>query len=287
MAQTSHEEIRAEHVSSAIRGILSKKFKLLPLLAKETSTAWTESYFKETNTILTAQGDTNADFRGIPRGADFTEVNAEHVLVQGQHLKWGGKTTIFLEDKLTSAINVQARNMAKLVEGLVNNTDLYIYAQLTGDADILTGASNAAWDDTTVTDRQPIDDILAGIQTMDEADVDVLGEQGLLLLSPKDHRSLIGNSKVINNPSYKTADVVSNGRVGQIAGLTIIKTTSVTADEAMILVNQSQVWQTVEPLKTAIIDDPGVKVTIRAWQIGQIQIVQPKKIYVITNTQKT
>ena len=285
MGNKGDNEIRAEHVSSAIKGILTKKFKLFPLLAKESSTAWTESYYKETNTILTAPGDANASFRGVPRGADFVEVQAEHTLVQGQHLKWGGKVTIFLEDKLTSAINVQQRNMAKLVEGIVNNTDAYIYAQLSGDSDILTGASNAAWDDTTIADRQPIDDILAGIQAMDEANVDVLGEAGVLLVSPKDHRSLIGNSKVINNPSFKTADVVSNGRVGQIAGLTIVKTTTVTADQAMIMVNKSQVWQTVESLKTAVIDDPGIKVTIKAWQIGQIQIVQPKKIYVITNTQ--
>ena len=86
-------------------------------------------------------------------------------------------------------------------------------------------------------------DVLAAIQDLDESNYDAL-ENGFLLLSPKDHRNLIRNSKVINNPSFKTADVVSNGRVGQICGLTIIKTTSVTADEAMVIVGQqAATWQ--------------------------------------------
>ncbi len=285
-AKMGEQEIRAEHVSSAIKGILTRKQKFLPLFMKESSSAWTESYYKEDNTILTAQGDTNANFRGIPRGADFPEVTAKHTLVQGQHLKWGGKTTIFLEDQLTSAINVQQRNMVKLVEGLVDNLDNYLYAQLIADSDILTGATNAPWDDTEITDRQPIDDILAGIQAMDEVDVDILSEGGVMLISPKDWRSLIGNTKVINNPSFKTADVVSNGRVGQIAGLTFVKSNNVPADEGLIMVNKSQVWQSVLPLKTVTVDDPLIKVTIKASMIGQVQIVQPKKIYRLTNTQK-
>ena len=106
MAKMGDNEIRAEHVESAIRGILTKKFKLFPLLQQNKSTAWTESYYKEDNTILTAQGDTNANFRGVPRGVDFVEVNAKHTLVQGQHLKWGGKTTIHLEDKLTAVLKL-------------------------------------------------------------------------------------------------------------------------------------------------------------------------------------
>ena len=128
-------------------------------------------------------------------------------------------------------------------------------------------------------------DILKGIQAMDEADIDVL-ENGFLLLSPKDHTNLIRNSKVINNPSFKTADVVSNGRVGQIAGLTIIKTTSVTADEAMIVVGQrAATWKSAQPITTRVIDDPGIKSSIRVWAEGHVQVVLANAIYVIDNTQ--
>ena len=94
---------------------------------------------------------------------------------------------------------------------------------------------------------------------------------------------MLTNSKVINNPSFKTADVVSNGVVGQVVGLKIVKTTSVTDDEAMIIISQrTATWKAVQGLRTAVIDDPGIKMTIRAWEIGQIQISAPKSIYTIT-----
>ena len=123
---------------------------------------------------------------------------------------------------------------------------------------------------------------------MDENNVDAL-EGGILLINPHDHASLIMNSKVINNPSFKTADVVSNGRVGQLMGLTMVKTTSVTADEAMIIINQqTATWQSVVNLTTKLITDTeatvGIKTIIRSWEIGKIQITNPKKIYTITNT---
>ena len=108
------------------------------------------------------------------------------------------------------------------------------------------------------------------------------------MVSPKDYRSLLGNSKVINNPSFKTADVVSNGRVGQIAGLTIIKTTSVTADQAMIIVGQ-----VAATLKSAVsmrsnVDSQthwGVKDVLSTYEIMHVQVTDPAAIYVITNTQ--
>ena len=113
--------------------------------------------------------------------------------------------------------------------------------------------------------------------------------KGILLLNPKNYRSLLQNSKVINNPSFKTADVVSNGRVGQLVGLNLLVSTTVTADEAMIIIDQeTATWQSVVGLTTVVINNTdttaGIKTLIRSWEIGQIQITNPKKIYTITNT---
>ena len=148
----------------------------------------------------------------------------------------------------------------------------------------------AAWDADAKSTRDPINDILRGIQAMDENNYDALGG-GMLLLNPHDYASLMMNSKVINNPSFKTADVVSNGKVGQIAGLTIVKTTSVTDDEAMIILNQkTATWKSVVGLQTAIITGDkataGIKTIIRSWEIGQIEVHHPKAIYTITGTEE-
>jgi len=95
---------------------------------------------------------------------------------------------------------------------------------------------------------------------------------------------LLRNSKVINNPSFKTADVVSNGVVGQICGLKIIVSTSVSADEAMIIMgNRAATWKSVAPLQTAVIEDQGINFKVRAWEMGHIQITDPLAIYTITN----
>ena len=75
--------------------------------------------------------------------------------------------------------------------------------------------------------------------------------------------------------------------MGQIAGLNIVVTTSVTDDEAMIIINQrTATWQSVVGMKTAIVQEPGISTLIRAWEIGQIQITDPYAIYTITGTEE-
>ena len=85
--------------------------------------------------------------------------------------------------------------------------------------------------------------------------------------------------------------IVSNGKVGMICGLTIVVSTTVVDDEAMIIIrNKTATWQSAVDMKTAIISNDretaGIKVLIRSWLIGQIQIHHPKSIYTITETEE-
>ncbi len=285
--RVGEQDIRGENISKVVKVFEKKKFKLKPLLLGVKSNKWTETYYKEDPTILTAAGTRN--IKEIGRLSEFPTLNASWTKVSAEHFKYGGEGEISMEDILTDAINVKARTLEKIAEAIINAVDIAIYAALTDEGSTSgTTVSVAAWDNAAASTRDPIQDILRGIEAMDENNVDAL-EGGMLLINPHDHASLIMNSKVINNPSFKTADVVSNGRVGQIAGLTIVKTTSVTADEAMIIINQqTATWQSVVDLTTAVITNTertaGIKTLIRSWQIGQIQITNPKKIYTITNT---
>lgn len=287
MAKVGDTDIRGENISRIIKIFEAKKFKLRPLLLASKSANWTETYYKEDPAILTAIGSRNV--KEIGRLSQFPTLEASWTKVSADHFKYGGEGIIAMEDILTNAIPVQSRTLVKIAEAIVNAVDIAIYAALTAEGSTSgTVAAVAEWDAAAASTRDPIQDLVRASEAMEENNVDAL-EGGTCLINPHDWASLIMNSKVINNPTFKSADVVTNGKVGQLAGFTFVRSTSVTADEAMIIINQeTATWQSVVGLTTKVIDDDsenaGISALIRSWEIGQIQITNPKKIYTITNT---
>ena len=282
--QVGMQDIRGENVERAVKGFANKLFKLKQVLMVQSSDKWTETYFRETSTPLT--GGTGQAITEVARGVRFPHVDPEWTEVKTRNMKFAAEGTVFLEDKLTDAIDVQARSIFRVAEGIANAVDVYIYTQLTdeGSTSGVVAASDT-WNSLTVANRDPMGDLLIGEAAMMANNYDVL-QNGFLLLTPKDYGSLLRNSKVINNPSFKTADVVSNGVIGQIAGLKIIVSNSVTAGECMIVMGQrAATWKSVVPLTSAVIEDQGIKFTIRSWEIGHIQITDPQALYTITGTQ--
>ena len=65
------------------------------------------------------------------------------------------------------------------------------------------------------------------------------------------------------------------GVPGAVGGGVIIGAQVVVGKEACT-------WKSVAPLTTKIIDDPGIKSTIRSWEVGQIQVVNANAICKIT-----
>ena len=280
--EIGEQDIRGENIERAVKGFANKLYKLRPILLQETSNNWTETYYRETSTPLSASGNRNVN--DVARGALPPELHPTWTKVSTIQRKFMGQALIFYEDLKTNAINTQARTAFRVAEAIVNSTDLYIYTQLTA-ATNTSGVVSAAddWDSATVANRDPIGDILIGIGAMTTNNYDVKSN-GYLLIKPVDYASLLRNSKVINNPSFKTADVVSNGRVGQLCSLNIIESTNVSADEAMIVMgNRAATWKGVVPIQSSIIKDPGVSIKVRAWEVGHIQITDPEALYTITD----
>jgi len=285
-AQVGQTDIRGENISKAVKGFALKLFKMKQILLNQPSSKWTETYYRETATELTANGGIRS-VGNVARGAEFPHVDPSWTKVQGVHQKFAAEADVFLEDKLMDAIDVQARSILRVARAVAEAVDQYIYTTLTGASGIGTAAAaGTGWDAAVESTRKPISDILKGIQNLAESNYDVLAN-GFLLVTPHDYRALMENSKVINNPSFKTADVVSNGVVGQIAGLKIIVSNSVDDDEAMIIVGQrAATWKSAVPLTSAIEESKGVKFTIKSWEIGHVQVTDPAAIYVITDTQE-
>tara|TARA_Y100000310_G_scaffold317420_2_gene370292 strand:- start:40 stop:900 length:861 start_codon:yes stop_codon:yes gene_type:complete len=285
MADTiGQADIRGENISRALKGFALQKFRMKEVFLQINSSAWTETYYRETATELTPGGETFA-IQGVGRGSAFPFVEPSWTKVQGRHIKYAAEGIVWLEDKLTNAFDTQARTFLRVARAIAKQFDDNAYDTLSAATGINTVAAAATWDSATVADRDPIGDILNAISQLDIDDYDAL-ENGFLLVSPTDYKNLMRNSKVINNPSFKTADVVSNGKVGQICGLTIIKTNAVNADEAMVLVGkQAATLRTAVDLSAVAIEDPGIKFTIRGWMINQIQVTDPEAICTITDTQ--
>lgn len=284
MADTAGElDIRGINVDSAVKGFSAEKFKLKQVCTVVRSNSWREDYYQETSDALT--GGTQEDISGVPRLAEFPYLNPSWTLASTYHKKHAGSTWVSHEDELSDAFNVVTRASFKVAEAIAYSVDRAIYAAITGDANVNTAAATDTWNSATVANRDPIRDILTGIQYMGVDNYDGL-ENGYLLLSYLDNTNILMNSKVINNPSFKTADVVSNGVVGQVCGLKMIVSNAVDADEAAIVIGQLAVtYKELDSLKVAITDHPGIKKVISAWEIGVVQIVHPEAIHIITNTQ--
>lgn len=284
MAEIGNTDLRSENISKIVKVMAEKEFKLKQVLATVNSSSWSETYQQEDPAELTANGETFS-VRGVSRGASFPNLDASWTEVTTTHTKFAGEATIFMEDKLMSKIDVQGRTIRKVARAIASDFDDYIYTSLSNASGINTASAVAPWDDATIANRDPIRDLLTGIEYMAVDNYDFLSN-GYILISPKDYTNLMMNSKVINNPSFKTADVVSNGVVGQIAGGKLIVANAVAADECiMIIGNKAATYKSAVAMSSNVDYDAGIKYTIRSWMIGHIEITDPEAIHKIINTQ--
>ena len=285
MAQIGDTDLRGDNISRVVSGFALKLFKLRQICTMETSSNLTETYYRETAAELTAATDSARDVQGVASGALPPNLEPSWTKISTVNIKFMGQSRVFHEDALLDAIPVQRRTILRVARAIASAVDTYIYTELTAESGTSGVVASAdAWDSATVANRDPIGDLLIGIAAIEANNYDVLAN-GFLLLSPKDYGSLMRNKSVVNNPSFKTADVVSNGRVGNIVGLKIIVSNSVVADECMIVVGgRSCTWKTAEPLKSVVIEDQGISNLIRSWEIGHIEVTDPLGLYTITNT---
>ena len=143
------------------------------------------------------------------------------------------------------------------------------------------------WDSATIANRDPVYDILYGINMLRADGIDALNGNGYLVVNGTDYTNIISNSKVLNHPTFKSVSAVSNGIVNELCGLKVMISETVTTEQAYIVVSKlALTWKEATPLTTRTIEDPGKSTTIRAWERGVCQIPVPNAICKITNTRK-
>jgi len=276
---TGMADLRAENVSKIVTGFALQEYKMKQLCMIQSSNAWTETYYKETAADLT--GGLGSAVKGVPRLAAFPYGEVTWTKTSGRNIKHAMEGVISWEDAKTNAIDVIARTLLRIARAVASSVDGVIAAAVLADAGNTT-AANATWNNAVIADRDPIQDILdaKALIAIDNYNVD---SNGYLLVHPTNYAELLGNANVRNAGQFYTDDVTRNGRVGRLLGLTVISSNSVTEGGAQVVIGKEAcTWKSVVGLTVKTIEDPGIKYTIRAYEVGQIQTVNPDAICSIT-----
>jgi len=286
MADTWREaDLRKEYIDSAVKAVNLDMAKLKTLCTIDSSDAWTESYYRETNTDST-DGGTGSAIKGIPQMAPYPFVEVTETKVSAVVLKYGDESIISLEMSQAATVPMLQRHILRMGRRVQYQIDVSIEAAMNDSAgNTFAITAGEEWDSATIANRDPIYDILYGINMLRADGVDALNGNGYLVVNGTDYTNIISNTKVLNHPTYQSASAVQNGQVAKLAGLTIMVSEAVTADQAYIVVKgEALVWKQAQAMQVVTINDPGKSTTIRCWERGVIQVHAPNAICKITNT---
>jgi len=284
---TGQADLRSENIERAVKGFALQNYKFKQLCMINSSGAWSESYYRETAADPTNVGNTNLK---IPRLAKFPYLEPSWTKVTGYNEKYGGEGIISYEDGITNNVDVVARTLLRIARSITKAVDDEIWDVITesqSPSTINTYAITAGyeWDAAVVANRRPLNDLL---QARKEIGIDnhEIGDKGFVALSEADFAMLLSNESVRNAGQFYTADASRNGVVGRIVGLTVIVSNSVTNDNALVgIAKEGATWKSVVPLTIVTKYEPGISWTIRGWEIGHTQLVNPTMFCLITNTQ--
>lgn len=288
MADTWREaDLRKEFIVGAVKAVNKEMHRLKTLCIIDSSMAWTESYYRETNTDQT-DGGTGSSIKGIPQMAAFPFVQVTETKISSVILKYGAESIISTESDQYATVPMLQRHILRMGRRINWQIDEAIEAVLNADAgNTFAITAGSEWDSATVANRDPIYDILYGINMLREDGVDALNGNGYLVVNGTDYTNIISNSKIVNHPTFQSISAVQNGVVAELVGLKIIISEAVTADQAYIVVKgESLVWKQAQDLRVNTIIDPQKSITIRASERGVCQLHSPNSICKITNTRK-
>lgn len=286
MADNEREaDLRYENIDRAVKAVAALDYRLKTLCTIDSSSAWTESYFRETNDDET-DGGTGSAISGVPQYAPFPFFDVTETKVSSVIIKYGAESVISIESEQNATLPMLQRKIYRLSQKITYQVDAAIEAVMSASAgNTFAITAGYEWDSATIANRDPIYDILYGINMLRIDGIDALNGMGYLVVNGTDYTNIISNSKVLNHPTFESVSAVKNGVVNMLAGLKIMVSETVTADQAYIVVSkQALTWKQASALVVRTIEDPGKSTTIRAWERGVCQIPVPNAVCKITNT---
>jgi len=282
------QDIRGETIERTVKGFALQEYKFKQVCSIVRSNSWKESYYQEGATELA--GGTGSSVRGVPRGASFPYGEPNWTKQASYLEKYAMEGVIFMEDALTDEIDVSARTLLRISRAVAKSVDDQIWSALTTASGVQTFTidSGKEWDGTVAASGANIIDNLMRAKEM-FMDYNYSSQNIYLLVNQHDHRSIVRylSDKGAQFPTIAT-NVTTNGLAGNLVGMKIVVSPSVAISGALVVIgNEAATWKEAVPLTVKTIDDPGIKTTVRAWELGVTQVPNPKAIVWIKNTRTT
>jgi len=285
----SEADTRKQTWERDIKGFAVKRYVMKNLLMTTSSAAWDNSFYQKTATSLT--GGAGSPIAPIPRGADFPflerGVTLKHAIIQ-QH---GGEGVIYWQDILTSNLAIETETISDVTDAVVYSVDNKIYNVLSENdtpATINTVAITAGyeWDSATIQNRDPSFDIARCIEQISTDRYPIVSSGlGFIAMNEATFTYFITNTKVLNSPLLKLAEGnKDNGFVGSFMRLSLYVSPVITNDKVLVgMAKKCATWKQTQPLTVDVIIDPQKKYTIRASEIGIVQLTDPEALCLLTN----
>jgi hypothetical protein len=277
--------LRKEVVDAMVKQIAEPEYKFKQACAIVTTDAWKNSFFREDPTDNTAA--TGNSFKGVPWGANFPHSTTTWQEISVRIIKHAVETNIPWEQIISGAIDVQARVILRRTREVVKSVDDDIWLNLCQNGAAVVSyavetAEHGAWSEAS---GAIIDDLMRASRLIAEKNYST--NDLMCFVSPKDKQAIMNYlvTKGTQFPSLATG-IAENGRIGTLAGITLIESNSVTASWALVV--KPKVCATLKqlvPLTTATTDDPLKSWRLRVVEECALEVTDPYAIVVLTGTQ--
>ena len=289
MATTSSDAIMLrENIDSGVKAVVKIEEKWRAMCAIDTSSAYTESYFRETNDD-SVDGGSGSSIKGLQPFSPFPYIDVTETKVSSITEKYAAEAIMSMEAIADLTVPMLQRKIYRIGRKIIYQVDVAIKTLVRSDAgNALVIPVGDEWDSATEQNRNPVKNFLDAIQTLRVDGIDFLAGNGKIVLNGVDYTNVISNTKVLNHPTFTSVSAIQNGVVAGLVGGDIVVSEVVDADEAYVLVaKQGMVWKQKQALQTSTVITPGKSTLISAWERGVFQLQAPNEVCKITNTRKT
>ena len=193
-ADTEREaDLRSEHIDAAVKAVVKIEEKWKALCAIDTSSAYTESYFRETNDDDT-DGGTYSPIKGIPEFVAFPYVDVTETLISSVIEKYGATSLISMEAGQYATVPMLQRKIYRIGRKIIYQQDKAIHDAVTvvttGYGNTVAVAVGYEWDSDTIANRDPIKTFLDAVQTLRVDGIDALNGNGYIVLNGTDYTNV-------------------------------------------------------------------------------------------------
>lgn len=273
--------LRKEHVDTVLKNFHLQDFKMIGICNVVKTNADKNTYFDERDSDsqkMTTTGITATTLSKTPRGAEFNVVRHSWEKQSEYPSKHTGTDVILWEDFITDSFNVVARSALRVSRAISLSQDTVIITEL--NTTTSTHTASETWDNADVSLRDPKYDILTSIEKMELNNVDLLNNNGFMVMHPTNKKEALANGAM--GDDYENT-VTENGRKERLLGLTLISTKAQTENTVTFGIPKVAMnWYEVSPLKTELKERFGIDFTISAFLYGVPALVNNNAAHKLT-----